>query len=119
MLLTVEGVDLQPVGGGSPVRGPANAERVVAHVVGGQVCHVQVHCAEGAAVSPLWSRQANGGIGRRFGFLTCGSFSDQRGAVARVVLCQHLHIVGGSWLQVVQLVGSDIANEHFLGLIRS
>lgn len=101
------------------MRGPSNAERVVAHVVGGQVRHVQVHCTDGAAVSPRCSRQANGGKRQPLGLLTCGSFSDQRGTVARVVLRQHLHVVGGSWLQVVQLVGGDVTNEHFLGLIRS
>lgn len=71
VVLTVEGVDLQPVGGGSPVRGPSNAERIVGHVVGGQVRHVQVHWTEGAVVSPRSSRLPNGGIAASASYMWC------------------------------------------------
>ena len=41
--LTVERFHFQSVGGGGSVGGPADAERVIANVVGGQVRHIQVH----------------------------------------------------------------------------
>ena len=41
--LTVERLHFQSVGGGGAVGGPADAERVIANVVGGQVRHIQVH----------------------------------------------------------------------------
>lgn len=44
--LTVKRIDFESVGGGCSVRGPSDAERVIADIVGGEVCHIQVHYRE-------------------------------------------------------------------------
>ena len=49
--LTVKRIDFESVGGGCSVRGPADAEIVVANVVSGQVCHVQVHWRDACRVA--------------------------------------------------------------------
>lgn len=41
------------------MRGPSDAERIMAHVVGGQVRHIQVHCKECVMMSPLYPFKAN------------------------------------------------------------
>lgn len=42
--LTVEWIQFESVGSGSPVGGPSHAEGVITNVVGGKVSDVQVHC---------------------------------------------------------------------------
>lgn len=41
--LTVDRIDFESVGGGGSVRGPSDAEGVIANVVSAQVRHIQVH----------------------------------------------------------------------------
>ena len=52
-----------------------------------------------------------------FSVHTCGALAKQRPAHAAVVQGQNLQVIGGPGLQVLQLMGGDVANRHFQGLV--
>lgn len=71
------------------MRGPSDAERIMVHVVGRQVRHVQVHCKERVIMSPLYLFKANKDErqrNNRFIFLHVVP-SPIRGALSPVLYC--------------------------------